>query len=152
MNRRGDNHVVGITLGQRLGEPECPYARRWVANFGPFGSVRVHHWLASDDQRYPHDHAWWFLTFVVRGGYTDIANVVPDRLSTRSVTISDHVRAPTVRFRPSAHRHKVKVDPGGAWTVLVTGPPVRDWGFYVDGQFKRMRRYFREHGHHPCEP
>jgi hypothetical protein len=91
---------------------------------------------------------------VLRGGYTDIRDVRPDWLpagTTGTFRIRDRVRAPAVRFRPADHRHTVKVDPGGAWTVLVTGPPVRDWGFYVDGRFKRMRRYFRDHGHHPCE-
>jgi hypothetical protein len=154
INRRGDNHTPGITWGQRLGEPECPYARRWVLNLGRFGSLRVHHWVASDDQRFPHDHAWWFLTVVLRGGYTDISDMTSDWVppsTTSTFRIHDHVRAPAVRFRSAQHRHKVKVDHDGAWTVLLTGPPVRDWGFWVDGQFKRMRQYFREHGHHPCD-
>lgn len=169
VNPNGDNHKTGVTWGQRVGEPECPYLRRWVFNYG-FGSVRVHHWTGSDDPRHLHDHAWWFVTFVVKGGYTDIHetgarcmacdgetwtySTVNGKCSvcddTKSVRRYDLLNAPSVRFRRANHAHTVQIHRDGCWTVMVTGRPLRDWGFWVDGEFKRMRRYFREHGHHPC--
>src|ERR1700733_7651031 len=42
------------------------YVRRWYLET-PFGSIRVHHWLHSDDDRAFHDHPWWFWTLVLRG-------------------------------------------------------------------------------------
>lgn len=138
-NPKGDNHKAGVTWGQWIGRPECPYARRWVLNFRAF-SVRVHHWVASDDPRFFHDHAWAFLTVCLRGGYVDASPAGDDRL-----------RVGSVRYRAAEHRHTVHVDPGGAWTVLVTGPVIRDWGFWTDRGWLRMRRYFRKYGHHICE-
>lgn len=143
LNQRGDNRTPGITWGQRVGEPGCEYLRRWVLNFGKLGSIRLHHWTGSDDDRALHDHPWWFVTLVLQGGYTDITETDGERHA-------DHVRAPAVRFRPALHAHTVQVDCDGAWTLLITGPVSRDWGFYTPGGWKRMRRYFREHGHHPC--
>lgn len=141
---------MGVTWGQRLGRASCPYLRRWVFNFGPAGSVRVHHWTASDDPRALHDHAWWFLTLVIKGGYTDATVNPPDEAWEKYVGM-DHLHAGSVRYRSAYHAHSVIVDPGGCWTVMLTGPVSRDWGFWVDGTWMRMRKYFKLHGDHPCD-
>lgn len=121
-----------------MGKSECPYLRRWVFNAGMF-SVRLHHWYASDDARYFHDHPWWFITFVLAGGYTDISPAGQQVMKTGSTC-----------YRPAFHRHTVQVNPGGCWTFLITGPEIRRWGFWVKGKFKKANKYFLEHGHHPC--
>lgn len=158
---------------EELGRPECPYLKRWLAQFG-FFSVRLHHWRGSDDTRALHDHPWWFITLVLKGGYFDVAEDRPcehcDKFSwevfrdEHGVSIQcnacdsnarfaeqDYLGPGSVRFRPAFHTHTVQVDPGGCWSLLITGPKSRDWGFWVDGKWKRMRKYFKEHGHHPCE-
>jgi hypothetical protein len=133
-----------LTIGESLGRPECPYLRRWAINFGWF-SIRVHHWLSGDDPRAFHDHPWSFVTLVLKGSYLDI-----------SESGTDVLVPGTVRFRPAAHRHTVKLVPGQhCWTIMLTGPVVRKWGFYVRGQsnkvkFKKSNKYFLEHGHHQC--
>lgn len=128
-----------------IGNEECPYMERWLLQLGKF-SIRLHHWTASDDDRYLHDHPWWFLTFVLKGGYTDIYN---DNLSALNKT--DKLNRWSYRYRPALHRHTVQIDPGGCWTLLITGPRIRDWGFWVNGSWLRQRKYFRKHGHHPCD-
>lgn len=122
-----------------MGLVECPHSRRWVLDFGAF-ALRVHRWYGSDDSRAHHDHPHWFLTVCAWGGYTDV-----------SPACRDHLGPGSVRFRPAAHRHTVEVDPGGALTLLVTGPAVRRWGFWVDGKLVKRDKYFAELGHHPCE-
>jgi hypothetical protein len=144
LNERGDNHQPGVTWGQRVGLPECSYMRRWVFNFGRLGSIRVHHWTASDDQRHAHDHSWNFVTICLWGSYTDVS-WDDNGLETR-----DRLHVGSVRWRPATHRHTVQVPAGGCWTLLLCTRPVRDWGFWVDGQWKRVRKYFKDHGHHPC--
>lgn len=178
VNENGDNRKPGITWGQRIGQPECPYLRRWVFNFYPAGSIRVHHWTGSDDPRALHDHPWWFLTFVMAGGYTDVSeprdhmntpgicpwcggsgtdSAYDDELlcvpcdGTGRYRVYDDLRAGSVRLRPALHAHTVQVHPGGCWTIMLTGRHSRDWGFWVGTEWKRMRRYFKEHGHHHCD-
>ncbi len=114
------------------------YVRRWRIET-PIGSVRIHHWLHSDDMRFKHDHPWWFITLVLWGGYQDCGD---DKV--------DHLRAGSIRFRPANHRHSVWVDEGVAWTLLVTGPKVRKWGFWVKGKLKKANKFFLEHGVHVC--
>lgn len=124
-----------------LGMEECPYAERWMLDFHLF-TIRVHHFMRSDDARAHHDHPWWFLTLVLRGGYTD-----------RSPQGDDHLSRGSVRFRSAEHRHTVQVDPGGVWTLVLTGRKVRRWGFWVKGgtKFMKSNKYFLTHGHHPCD-
>jgi hypothetical protein len=129
---------LGLTWGQKLGLPECPYMRRWVLNMGRF-SIRIHHWYSSDDHRAWHDHPWWFWTLVLRGGYTDVSPIGRENLW-----------AGRWASRPALHRHTVEVWPGGCWTLVITGRPVRKWGFWPNGKFKKANKYFLEHGHHPC--
>lgn len=134
------NHPpVLIKWAEHLGLPTCPYLIRWRLEIAQIGSIRVHHWLGPDDDRAFHDHPWWFLTLVVRGGYAD-----------RSPAGTDALHAGSIRFRPALHRHTVVPNPGGAWTLMVTGPTVRPWGFWIDGRFRKANKWFASFGHHPC--
>lgn len=129
---------IKLAWRERLGLPDCPYVIRWRIET-PWFSVRLHHWLGPDDDRAFHDHPWSFVTVVLRGAYTD-----------RSPEGDERLRAGRVRYRPARHQHTVVPDPGGAWTVIVTGPKVRTWGFWVAGKFRKANKYFARYGHHPC--
>lgn len=137
---------VLIRLREKLGLPECPYVIRWRIEF-PFGSVRLHHWLAPDDDRAFHDHPWWFWTIVLKGCYGDQTPAPGEYAGYRT----EFLKAPCARFRPALHRHTVVPCPGGAWTLLITGRPVRSWGFWPDGKFRKANKWFLSHGHHPCQ-
>jgi hypothetical protein len=128
-----------FTWHERLGLEECPYLIRWKIET-PAGSIRLHHWLGPDDDRAHHDHPWAFRTFVIKGGYTDWS---PEG--------SQHLKAPATQKREAIHRHTVVPDLGGAWTVIVTGPKIRSWGFWADGvKFVKANKWFLSRGHHPC--
>jgi len=128
-----------IRCKEALGKPECPYAYRWVLNFG-FISFRIHHFLRSDDKRYFHDHGWWFLTLVLKGSYVDVSPEGRDTLT-----------AGSIRYRKAEHKHYVEVPADGVWTFLITGPNARKWGFWIGDKFKRPLKYFHQFGHPPCD-
>lgn len=130
--------VLKFAWRERLGLPDCPYVIRWRLET-PIGSLRVHHWLSSDDDRAVHDHPWWFLTFVVKGYYYDAG------------TRAELLQAPAIRFRPAKHQHTVYPGRDGAWTILITGRPLRTWGFYPKGKFVKANKWFLTYGHHPCK-
>lgn len=145
-----------ITWGQDLGEPECPYAKRWIIDLGII-SIRVHHWLRSDDKRAPHDHPAWFATCVLKGSYEDWSYEPTASGSPRlENAIIDRLEPGSIRFRRANHIHSVSVGPDGCWTFLIFGREKRTWGFWTkrkDGavRFIRSKRYFHKHGHHPCD-
>jgi hypothetical protein len=128
-----------ITWGERLGRVECPYMCRWVVNFKLF-SLRLHHWYYGDDERNFHDHSWWFVTFIIRGSYTDI-----------SENGSELLTAGSIRFRCANYKHTVQVSKGGCWSFLITGPIARSWGFWVDNKFMKANKYFLKWGQHQCK-
>ena len=115
------------------------YNKRWYIKT-PWFSIRLHHWFHSDDARNFHDHPWSFVTIVLKGGYTDI-----------SPQGEQEMKVGSVAFRPALHRHTVKVNPGGCWSLVLTGPEFRKWGFWVKNKFKKANKYFLEHGKHVCD-
>jgi hypothetical protein len=126
-----------IKWNQKLGKPECPYVHRWCINFWLF-SIRIHHFLRSDDNRALHDHPFWFITLILKGCYDDISDK-------RTITL----KCGNIAFRRAIHRHTVKTS--GVWTLLITGREKRVWGFWPNGKFKRREKYFKKYGHHPCD-
>lgn len=115
------------------------YVRRWRLETPAF-SIRIHHWLHSDDSRAYHDHPWPFISFIFRGGYTD-----------QGPTHRTIHRAPSLVYRPARHQHWVEVHEGGCWSILITGPKVRRWGFWIKEKFTISYRYFYQMGRHICD-
>jgi hypothetical protein len=129
-----------------LGVIECPYAFRWVLIF--FGySIRIHHFLRSDDKRYLHDHAWWFFTCVLKGHYIDVSE---KKVNGEILRRKELVMPFKPVYREAHHRHYVQIPKSGCWTILVTGQPSRKWGFWVDNKLKRPLKFFHKFGHPPC--
>ena len=128
-----------IRWNEALGDKSCPYAFRWVL-ITPWFSIRIHHFIRSDDKRFFHDHAWSFITFILKGHYYDV---------------SKKGRVKRERFKaykvPAEHAHYVEVPKGGCWTLVFNGKPKRKWGFWVDCKFRRPLKYFHKWGHPPCE-
>ena len=125
------------------GLPECPYFH-WSALMLGFCSVRIHHWHNNDDIRAYHDHPHWFITIVLRGGYTDMSPSVGGILQ-------DKLRIGSIRFRAAEFKHTVQEVLPNTVTLLLTGRSNRRWGFWVDGKLIKRDKYFATRGHHPCD-
>lgn len=109
-----------VRWGQYLGPSGKPFMRRWVINFGLF-TLRIHHWLDSDDERTLHDHPWWFFTYILKGGYLEMLTYY-----TTPMEKGDYV------FRSATHKHRVVDIEKPCWTFVVTGRMKRKWGFWDD--------------------
>lgn len=129
-------------FGQNLGNPNCPYMKRWVVDLGLF-SFRLHHWRRSETESHMHCHPWFFITFVLAGQYKD---VTPDGEETLS--------SGAIAYRSAKHVHTVRTN--GCWTLLFCGPAYRTWGFYTKtktgfDKWIKATRYFRQNPWHPCQ-
>ena len=110
-----------------IGGKDDPYLERWwVIPKNPLFNVYLHCFLRSDDDRALHDHPWLFnASYLLSGDYREITFV------------SESMRRGTLRregewkFRWGRAPHIVQLI-GGAevWTLFITGPKVREWGFY----------------------
>ena len=119
---------------EALGKPECPYLYRWTLIL--FGyTIRLHHWIKSDDRRFFHDHACNFVSIILKGRYK---NVTPDGIF--------EVKAGSIWRSDALRRHYLDIPKEGAWTLLLCGRPYHHWGFYVNDHKWRPLRYFSKFG------
>lgn len=90
--------------------------------------VRVHHITASDPGQEYHDHPWWYITIILRGGYTELTPIIRDG---KVVGEQMRWRGPGhIRFRRASSWHRLVVRDGDdAWTLFIMGRPSHPWGF-----------------------
>ena len=138
-----------LRFAEPLGIPGDPYLVRWVLGISGIGSIRLHHWLASDDNRNPHDHSWSFITLILRGRYFDATPVWGKDGKLRKWDYVES-KAGWLYYRNRDHVHYVAIIPGEeCWSILLTGPKSRAFGFWVSMK-KRLKanKYFLSFGHH----
>ena len=123
-----------VRWAEKMGDPEDPYLIRWM--FLLFGySMRLHHWIRSDDSRFFHDHSTDLMSIVLKGGY---ANVTPKGRF--------EVKAPSIWVAKAKQRHYLDIPKSGCWTLLLCSRPYNKWGFYIGDRKFRPLRYFHKYG------
>lgn len=112
-------------------------------------SVLLHHFVRGDDDGALHDHPWCeFDTSVIAGGYTERRPSAEGREDYEA--LADNTDIPGVSFadcetltrRPGGpriqrlghHQHAVEDVLPDTWTIVTTGPRVRQWGFHPPGR------------------
>ena len=159
-----------IRWAEKLGVPDDPYLVRWT--FILFGySMRIHHWIKSDDDRYFHDHSADLLSIVLKGRYWNVKPIddtknpntfvcvwkdgaphwVENRMRcyVEGIFNSWHNFFNTDRsiwFSKAEDLHYLRIPKGGAWTLMFEGRPKQKWGFIVNGHKWRPLRYFHKFG------
>lgn len=123
-----------IRWKEPLGKKECPYLYRYTLIIFGF-TIRLHHWLRSDDRRFFHDHACDFISIVLKGKYK---NVTPNG--------TFEVKAPSIWKAKAEQKHYLDIPKEGAWTLLLCGRSRHKWGFYINNHKWRPLRYFAKYG------
>lgn len=104
---------------------------RWQ-NHG-IGAVRIHCIVASDDSRAFHDHPWPFAAIGLAGSYVEetpfIGNDGTVPLPGQATNWRRRFRAPFINIKRATDLHVLTVDPGPVWTLFLTRPKQRSWGF-----------------------
>jgi hypothetical protein len=118
-----------------IGGVEDPYLLRWwVIPRNRFFNVYLHCFKRSDDDRARHTHPWLFnLSWLLRGPYREWTGDGP-------VDFVDRV-AGDIKFRWGAAPHRVELTDGDCWTIFVTGPRVREWGFLCPTRFVHWKEF-----------
>ena len=110
------------------------YLERWhIIPRNRFFNIYLHKFSGSDDDRALHDHPWWSVSFLLKGRLHEIYKA-------EIVGFSFRVRKPIKRFRPvfrpASHAHRLELQSKAAWTLFITGPRVREWGFHCPKGWK----------------
>lgn len=124
-----------------IGGHEDPYLRRWwVVPRNRVLNVYLHQFLRSDDDRALHDHPWLFNASLMLVGLYREHTIAAGGIHRREVR-----KAGAFKFRWGPAPHRVELFPRAqlygssrpgqehplsCWTLFITGPVVRAWGFH----------------------
>jgi hypothetical protein len=113
-----------------IGGAERPYLLRWwLIPRNRLFNVYLHCFMRSDDDRALHDHPWANCSIVLRGAYTE-HTIDAGGIQRRRV-----INAGSVRLRLSGRfAHRIELHDGPCWTLFITGPRYREWGFHCPEQ------------------
>lgn len=121
--------IVGVSERRKpdlvVGGDADPYLRRWwLIPRNRWFNLYLHHFMRSDDDRALHDHPWLNLSILLHGRY------VEHTISAGGINVRTERRAGECKFRTASAAHRIELVDGPCWTLFVTGPRLRDWGFH----------------------
>ncbi len=151
IRRRCIQRVPDVIIGS-----QTPYMLRWWViprNTYPI-NIYLHHFLRRDEDRALHDHPWWSISFIFEGRYfehtEEPGSLQRDGYIHRTMVPVTHERkAGQVAWRGALSRHRISLPTEPAppcrevpcWTIFITGPKVREWGFICKGQNGKPDRW-----------
>jgi hypothetical protein len=112
------------------------YLHRWhLIPRNPYFNVMLHKFIGSDDDRALHDHPWVSLSFLLKGELIEVLQSDWGNQKWRYIK----------RFRPvfrrAVHAHRLILIEGPAWTLFITGPVIRSWGFHCPNKWVHWRDF-----------
>lgn len=137
------------------------YMIRW--SFTPF--IKLHKFVSSDDSCM-HDHPWWFISIVLRGGYWDVTQITAPKEG-HAQWVKKIFKGPgSLMFRKPLHLHRVELHEEWiqrtpeskvltykpCWTLVINGPDQREWGFMTRTGWIEWKKFFeRDKSQNRCK-
>lgn len=120
-----------------IGGHERPYLLRWwLIPRNPVFNVYLHRFLRSDDDRALHCHPWANVSILLRGSYTE------HTIAAGGVHQHRVLAAGSCKVRLSGrHAHRIELTDGPCWTLFLTGPRYRQWGFHCERGWVHWRDF-----------
>ena len=122
-----------------IGGADDPYLRRWwVIPRNRFFNIYLHHFLRSDDDRALHDHPWINCSYLLEGAYTEWT------IAAGGVHRKRVAESGSLKFRGAHFAHRVELHAGPCWSLFITGPVVREWGFHCSAGWRHWKIFTSE--------
>jgi hypothetical protein len=133
-------HLSRITLKRTpdflIGKPPNYYMRRWwVIPRNRFFNIYLHHFLRSDDDRALHDHPWWNASILLNGKYTE-HTIAKGGVHHRAEYITG-----AIKLRTATYAHRIELTDGPCWSLFLTGPNIREWGFHCPAGWRPWQKF-----------
>ena len=105
------------------------YLHRWhVIRRNRFFNIYLHRFGRSDDDRALHDHPWFSVSFLLKGEMIE-----------HSFKGIRHIPWLIPVFRTAKFAHRLELVKGPVWTIFITGPRIRQWGFFCKNGWRHWR-------------
>lgn len=129
-----------------VGGADNPYLRRWwLIPRNRIFNVYLHHFMRSDDDRALHDHPWWNVSILLVGSYVEMVPADPRHPAGALLNLRRRAGDIVVRRAAAAHRIMLDTDWAGrpypVWTLFLTGPRIREWGFWCPKGWKHWKDF-----------
>jgi hypothetical protein len=109
--------------------------RWWLIPRNSVFNIYLHKFMRGDDDRALHDHPWVNCSIVLSGCYDEVTPSGKKRRGAGSIVF---------RMATARHRLDLPIINGGisyCWTLFITGPRVRQWGFWCPQGFVHWRDF-----------
>lgn len=129
MNSRGPDMVIG-------GDARPYMLRWWLLPRNRWVNVYLHHFLRDDDDRALHDHPWHSLSVLLSGRLIETYAPVACRAAEPAHQVERTHAVGAIVWRGCRFAHRLALPLGSdlaprpAVTLFITGPRVREWGFW----------------------
>lgn len=119
-----------------IGKPDDAYMERWwVIPRNKIFNIYLHHFLRSDDERALHDHPWINASILLDGRYTE------HTIAAGGVQSRVEYVAGAVKFRSARYAHRIELTDGSCWSLFITGPTIREWGFHCPAGWRPWKQF-----------
>lgn len=109
----------------RIGKHDDTYMERW--------------WVIPRnrffDHRALHDHPWLNCSILLQGRYTE------HTISAGGINHRAEYREGCIKLRGPRYAHRIELTDGPCWSLFITGPNVRDWGFHCPNGWRHWKEF-----------
>jgi hypothetical protein len=109
--------------------------RWWVIPRNRFFNIYLHRFWRSDEDRALHDHPWFNLSYLLKGEY------IEHRILAGGVHQAKRHVAGNIRFRSPWTAHRIEVGNVPVWSLFITGPVIREWGFHCAAGWRGWKMF-----------
>jgi hypothetical protein len=118
-----------------IGKQDDTYMQRWwLIPRNRIFNIYLHHFLRSDDDRALHDHPWWNASILLKGKYTE------HTISAGGIHHHLEYEAGDIKLRGARYAHRIELTDGPCWSLFLTGPAIREWGFHCPAGWRPWRQ------------
>lgn len=132
MRHIADSRAPDALIGT---EGDTYLERWWVIPRNRLFNVYLHHFLRSDDPRALHDHPWINASILLQGRYTE------HTIAAGGVNHRAEYVIGAVKFRGARYAHRIELTNGACWSLFITGPSMRSWGFHCPAGWRPWREF-----------
>lgn len=133
------NRLQKYDITKTVDGVETLYLRRWFLLRSKYLNVYIHYIARPDEDPDPHDHPWNFLSVRLKGGYTE--RIWHYRTPCEEGVEDRTNNAPGIGYRPAETVHQITSVKPNTFTLVITGPWKRDWGFLTKSGWRFWREY-----------
>lgn len=123
-----------------IGKPGNDYLQRWfVIPRNRFFNIYLHRFLRSDYDRALHDHPWLNMSILLDGEYVE--HTIPQG----GINLKKRYVTGDIKMRGARSAHRVELTNGPCWSLFITGPRVREWGFHCPAGWRHWKEFTAPH-------